>query len=156
MNRTSKRVMAVGVPLAAIAASGIAFAAWTTTGGGSGAATALSAQPVTVAVATTTADLYPGFTAGKLYVTVTNPNPYPVTLTSISQGAGAVSVANAGTGGCAGSLFSFATSSISQSVAANGGTKTFSVAAVTLDHAAGDGCQGATATIPVTVTGAQD
>jgi hypothetical protein len=60
----------------------VAFAAWTSTGSGSGRAKSLSAQNSTVTARTGAADLYPGFTDGDLYFTVNNPNPYDVTFTS--------------------------------------------------------------------------
>jgi hypothetical protein len=65
----------------------VAFAAWTSTGTGSGRAKSLSAQNSTVTARTGAADLYPGFTDGDLYFTVDNPNPYAVTFTSATFGA---------------------------------------------------------------------
>jgi hypothetical protein len=65
----------------------VAFAAWTSTGSGSGRAKSLSAQNSTVTARTGAADLYPGFTNGDLYFTVNNPNPYDVTFTSATFGA---------------------------------------------------------------------
>ena len=65
----------------------VAFAAWTSTGTGSGRAKSLSAQNSTVTARTGAADLYPGFTDGDLYFRVNNPNPYDVTFTSATFGA---------------------------------------------------------------------
>jgi hypothetical protein len=68
-------------------AGGIAFAAWTATGTGSGYAKAISATALsTVDVsASTTADLYPGNNGGDVLVRFSNPNPYPVMITAISK-----------------------------------------------------------------------
>ena len=65
----------------------VAFAAWTTTGSGSGRAKSLSNVNLTVSARTGAADLYPGFNNGDLYFTVNNPNPYDVTFTSATFGA---------------------------------------------------------------------
>lgn len=65
----------------------VAFAAWTSTGSGSGRAKSLTAQNLTVTARTGAADLYPGFNDGDLYFTVANPNPYDVTFTSATFGA---------------------------------------------------------------------
>jgi hypothetical protein len=65
----------------------VAFAAWTTSGSGSGRAKALSNVDLTVTARTGAADLYPGFNNGDLYFTVNNPNPYDVTFTSATFGA---------------------------------------------------------------------
>src|SRR5437660_9891956 len=82
-----KKILGLGVVVGVLAALGIAFAAWTASGTGSGRASAISAQALTVNASTGTADLYPGFTQGDLYFTVTNPNPYGVSLTNFTSGA---------------------------------------------------------------------
>lgn len=162
MNRTTKRIGALGTATVAVMGTGIAFAAWTAGGSGSGDATALTAQPLTVTSATTSPDLYPGLTTGKVYVSIENDNPYDVTVTQIAQDTGDVTLTagdntptGTSAGTCAGTMFTLATKTVSWSVPA-GQTKTFNVAGVTLDHSAPDNCQDQTATIPVTVTGAQD
>ena len=86
MNLTSKRILAVGLPLTAIAATGIAFAAWTSTGSGVGSATATQdTQSVISGVTVSGQDLYPGATK-TVEVKVTNPNAYPIVVTSIASG----------------------------------------------------------------------
>ena len=63
----------------------LGYAAWTSSGGGTGFAKAASAQNLTTAslTGTTTATLYPGAT-GDLVVNVTNPNSYPIKVTSVT------------------------------------------------------------------------
>lgn len=94
MNRTSKRILAVGLPLAAVSLTGIAFAAWTSTGSGSGTAQSTTSENSVVSGTTHPADLYPGATKS-VTVTITNPNDYPILVTSIPAGTSDV------VGGCA-------------------------------------------------------
>ncbi len=85
MNRRSKvaGALALGVMLLG---GGIAGALWAASGSGSGEANAVTAQVVTVSAATGAADLYPGFTGGDVFFTVTNPNPYSVLFSSMAVG----------------------------------------------------------------------
>src|SRR6201989_3559460 len=66
----------------------IGYAAWTSSGGGTGFAKAASAQNLTTAsiTGTTSATLFPGAT-GDLVVNVTNPNSYPIKVTSVTGNA---------------------------------------------------------------------
>jgi hypothetical protein len=62
----------------------LGYAAWTSSGGGTGFAKAASAQSLTTgSTGTTSATLYPG-AAGDLVVNVTNPNSYPIKITSVT------------------------------------------------------------------------
>jgi len=83
MNTASKRILAVAVPLTAVAVSGVAFAAWTTSGSGQATATSKAAQNVTFATGSTTSAVYP---LGKsdIVTTATNPNDYNVVLSGWS------------------------------------------------------------------------
>ena len=65
---------------------GLAFAAWTASGTGSGTARAATATVSVVTGRNGTPDLYPGYTDGDVYFTVTNPNSYPVRYTSATFG----------------------------------------------------------------------
>jgi hypothetical protein len=83
MNRNSKRLLAVGLPFAAVAVCGVAFAAWTATGVGSGTATATtSLETSTVGAGTSVADLYPG-AAKTVTVKITNHESFPAIVTYI-------------------------------------------------------------------------
>jgi hypothetical protein len=167
MNRTSKRVAAIGMPLAVVAATGIAFAAWTSTGTGSGYAKATTASTLsTVDVsASAVAQLYPGG-SGDLKVKFDNPNPYPVEITSISQNGAITSDKDANCTDAQGSTHptgvSFATQSGPWDVPAHTTADGDGVLAVTLQGAVSmtnnsdDGCQGALFTVPVTFSGASN
>jgi hypothetical protein len=172
MNKTSKRLMAIGLPLAGIAATGVAFAAWTSTGAGSGTATAKSAVALVTATATApaSADLYPGATGGALVVRFSNPNPYPVVITSISQDSSSFVSSDKGTA-CTdaaasthptGVSFAGATNPIGGAVTdwtvpakgATNGEAEYTVAAnVAMSNLSDNGCQGAVFSIPVTFSG---
>jgi len=172
MNTASKRILAVGVPLAAVAISGVAFAAWTATGAGTGTAKATSAVALVTATATTpTGDLYPGATGGALAVKFSNSNPYPVVITSVSQDgtsfvsstAGAACTDAAASTHPTGVSFTTASNPVGGAVAdwtvpakasdGTPGTAEYTIAGVAMTNASDNGCQGAAFTIPVTFTG---
>jgi hypothetical protein len=158
-NSTSKRrVVAAGVTLLGLAAAGLVYAAWTATGGGSGYAKAGSAQALTTTdvSASTAATLYPG-ADGDVLIRITNPNPYPVRLTDVT-GNGAVT-ADAGHSTCGsdaghptGVTFTNQTSQTID-VAASSSTQTTLTNAAHMSNASDDSCQGATFTIPVSLSG---
>ena len=160
MRKQVSRKIAVLTTLAALAVVGLVYAAWTTNGSGSGYAKAGTAQALsTVDVsASTTATLYPGGPAGDVEIRVSNPNTYPVTVTGVS-GSGAITP-DAGHAGCTTTGVSFTnqtglTISVPAKVGAvNGETQTTLSGAASMSNASVDGCQGATFTIPVTLSGA--
>ena len=80
-----RKVALVGVLAGSLAVGGAVTALWSANGAGGGQARALAAQSVTVNAATATADLYPGFSGGDLFFTLTNPNPYPVQFTAMTR-----------------------------------------------------------------------
>jgi hypothetical protein len=132
---------------------GIVGALWSAGGSGPGQAKAVTAQTLTVAAATGAADLYPGFTGGDVFFTVTNTNPYPVTFASMTAGA----VTSSNPGGCPSSNVSVANATgLSLAVGASATSATLSIVdVVTMVAGAPDGCQGATFTIALTLTGTQ-
>jgi hypothetical protein len=128
----------------------VAFAAWTSTGTGSGRARSLSAQNSTVTARTGAADLYPGFTDGDLYFTVDNPNPYDVTFTSATFGA----VTSSDTTACPSSNVTVDASAGSLSLtvpAGSAGTDLQINDVVNMLAAAPNGCQDKTFDIVVTL-----
>jgi hypothetical protein len=152
------------VGLAAIVASvaiggDVAYGAWSVTGAGSGAGDAITAKAVTVTavVPGSSGDsLYPGAPAGWVYLTITNSNPYAVNITGLSWG---TPVSNNPTAYLSSniSVDAAAPTSLSIPVAAGATTRALQINGVLdLAHAALDGGQGATFTVPVTVSGAQN
>ena len=87
---TKKRIVGAGITVIALAVAGLVYAAWTSSGSGSGYAKAQSAQALTTVdvSATTPATLYPGAT-GNVKIEISNPNPYPVEVTDVT-GNGAI------------------------------------------------------------------
>lgn len=149
--RLARRSTVLAVLLGLLVAAGIAFAAWTATGTGSGYAKARTAQPLTTVdvSASVSATLYPGAT-GDVLLRINNPNPYPVVVTDVT-GNGAITASN---GGCNVASVSFTDQTgLSLNVPASS-AQTFTLSgAVQMSAAANDNCQGATFTIPVGLSG---
>jgi hypothetical protein len=145
--------------LAIALGAAVAFASWTVNGGGTGAAQATSAQNLVVSNAAPTAQLYPGFTGGDLYITVNNPNPFQVTINRVDPTAGTIGVTGS-VGTCSDTGVSFAAVT-GLSLVAPPGNSTHVVpgsallgTGVSMSNASDSGCQGGTFSIPVTVQGA--
>jgi hypothetical protein len=152
--RVSKK-LAVVTTMVAFASVGLVYAAWTTNGSGSGYAKAGTAQALTTVdvSASTTATLYPGGPAGDVTIRISNPNSYPVTVTGVS-GNGAIT-ADAGHASCTTTGVTFTDKTgLSIAVPANGATTYTLTGAASMSNASVNGCQGATFTIPVTLSGA--
>jgi hypothetical protein len=126
----------------------VGFAAWTSTGEGSGDANAAQAQPLTVHVDDVTG-LYP---TGSVDVpfTVSNPNPYKVTLNSVTLKTVTVDAAHSG---CAANVISGTDLALNLEVPANGGTSATRNFTVSMSNAATDACQGATFTLTLRASG---
>jgi hypothetical protein len=144
---------------AILAASGVAFATWSATGGGTGSALAVTAQTVTinaVALNSSSASLFPGGPAGNVYFTVANPNPYPIKITNITWG----TPVSANPSACSSAFISVdasaPTSGFSLTVAASGTSPVTQVNGVLdLSSSATDTCQGNGFNVPMTVSGVQ-
>lgn len=150
---STRMVLVAGVGLASIVVAGIAIAAWSVSGTGTGYAKASTASAVSLADATanTSADLYPG-ASGAVKLKVTNPNPFPVRITAVA-GNGAITsdkgaACNAATG------VSFTNQSgLTLDLLANETDKVFTLAgAVAMTNASDNSCQGAVFSVPVSVT----
>jgi hypothetical protein len=132
---------------------GSVYAAWTTSGSGSGYAKAGSAQALTTidVSASTAATLYPGAN-GDVLIKVNNPNPYPVRITDVT-GNGTIT-ADSGHATCVTTGVTF-TDQHSQTIdiAASAQTQSTLTGAAHMSNASDNGCQGATFTIPVSLTG---
>ena len=148
--------MKVGVGLlvgAAALTGGTAFALWTSSGVGSGNAKALSAVSITVTANTSTPDLFPGFTQGKVAFTSANTNPYPVTFTSMTPGV----ITSSDPTNCPATNVSVASASgLSLLVPAGATAQAGSIGnVVSMVAGAPDGCQGVVFTVALTLTGSQ-
>ncbi|HJQ42106.1 MAG TPA: hypothetical protein VJ831_03390 [Jatrophihabitantaceae bacterium] len=152
MKGIKKKIAAVGAAGVTLVGVGTAYALWTADGTGSGSSKALTAQSVTVSATTPTADLYPGFTQGDVFFTLTNNNPYAITFTSMTAG----TVTSSDEANCPASNVTVADASGLSIAAPAGGPTAASIAdVVSMASAAPDGCQGVTFTIGLTLSGTQ-
>jgi hypothetical protein len=157
----SRRTIAtgVGVSLAAVLLSGTAYAYWTAHAAGTGsnaAASGLTSFTTTATVAQG-ALLYPGGSA-PLIVNVNNSgNGYSLVVNAVALDSGrAIGVDSSHAAGCTNPAISVTTPSgwTGIAVAQHSSSGAVSIpAAVSMGTAASSGCQGATFTIPVTLTG---
>jgi hypothetical protein len=159
-----RRVIGGAITVLVLGIVGLVYAAWTTTGSGSGYAKAGSSSALsTVDVsASTTATLYPG-TSGDVLIKLSNPNPFPVQVTGVSlNGANSDIAADASHSGCTttGVSFSNQTGLSIDVPAKSGGTNGTAQAtltnAATMSNASLNACQGATFTIPVSISGSSN
>lgn len=164
--RTSRRKRAAVVVTAGslMLGGGVAWAAWTNTGTGAANAKATTATALVVTAGTPASTLYPeptgGYpnsTVGAIYTTVANPNNYPVTVTTVSVGTVSITP-QAGKTCAAGSVVATAASmtlTTPVQLAANASATAVTIpSAVKMIATAEDGCQGASFSAPVTLTGA--
>ena len=170
--RTSLR-RRVGVVLGVtllLTGGGVAVASWLASGTGQGSARAASVTGLVVSAGSPVGALYPlpadttpatGYgsgTVGSVATTVSNPNPFPVTITSATVGSATASPVGGRT--CAaGSVLPTTTAPISLDppvtlAAGSAPTPVTVPGAVYMVATAEDGCQGASFSVPVTVTGA--
>ena len=85
MRRFGKRTTVISVALSVLLVAGVAFAAWTSSGDGSGTAQSTTSVDSVITPEDFAADLYPG-ALKDITVTIDNDNDYPVEVTSISAG----------------------------------------------------------------------
>jgi hypothetical protein len=151
-----KQLIVGAVTILVMGAVGLVYAAWTTNGSGSGYAKAGSSQTLTTidVSASTTATLYPS-SDGDVMIKISNPNSYPVRVTDIT-GNGAVT-ADAGHTGCVTTGVTFTNQTGKTiDVAAGGSTQVTLTGAAHMSSSSDNGCQGATFTIPVSLTGSSN
>ncbi|HWT89542.1 MAG TPA: hypothetical protein VN179_00370 [Solirubrobacterales bacterium] len=157
MGNGKRNFVAAAVTVMVLGVVGLVYAAWTTNGSGSGYAKAGSSQALTTVdvSASTTATLYPGAT-GDVILKVSNPNSYPVRVTDVT-GSGTITVDSGHAAGCVTTGVTF-TNQTGQTIdiAANSQTQVTLTGAAKMSNASDNGCQGATFTIPVTLTGASN
>ena len=150
--RIRKALVATGVVAGAAFVTNVAFAAWTSSGTGSGSAQATSAVALTTTAATTTAQLFPGG-SGDLKITVKNDNGYPVRVTDVTGSATITSDKGSACDASTGVTF---TDQHSQALDVPANTSaTFTLSGVMhMSNASDNSCQGAVFTIPVSLVGA--
>jgi hypothetical protein len=151
-----RNLVATVMTVIVMVAVGFVYAAWTTNGSGSGYAKAGSSQTLTTVdvSASTGATLYPGVT-GDVKLQISNPNPYAVRVTAVS-GNGTITP-DAGHSGCTTTGVTFTNqSSLTIDIAASSSSTTTLTGAAAMSNASLNACQGATFTIPVTLTGASN
>ena len=157
MRFLSKRnIIAASMSLIAMVAVGFVYAAWTTNGSGSGYAKAGTSQALTTVdvSATTSASLYPG-QSGDVKLQISNPNPYNVRVTAVA-GNGTITP-DAGHSGCTTTGVTYTDqSSLTIDVSANSSTTTTLTGAASMSNSSLNACQGATFTIPVSLTGSSN
>ncbi len=154
--RISKKLAFTGALVAGSLAAGVAFAAWTADGTGSGYAEAKTAQAVATVdgTADTAAQLYPGAT-GDLKVRVTNPNDYPVTVTAITGNGAIKTVSGDATCDAATGVSFTNVSGLSQVVPAHSeGTLITLAGKVAMSNASVTACSGEEFNVPVAIAAA--
>lgn len=149
-----------GVALALLVSAGAVFALWSATGTGSGRARATTAVTATVTPVNCAAagcvDLYPGYTNGDVYFTITNANPYNITFTNMTAGAITVDALHSATCPASSITVTSPVSGLSLVAPASSTTAELSINnVVTMISTAPDGCQGASFDISLTLTGTQ-
>lgn len=152
--RLSRKLFFALAAVVALVATGLLFAAWSTSGSGNGYAKAGSASALTIgdASASTSADLYPGAT-GAVKLKVTNPNSFPVRITAVAKQASGSIASDKGAACDASTGVTFTNQSGLTLDLAAGATSTFTLSgAVSMSNASDNTCQGAVFTIPVDVT----
>lgn len=144
MRKFSKKTAIALGAAGALTVTGVAYAAWSSSGAGSGSVTSTTAKNSTIAPSSSGNALYPGATQ-TFTITVDNPNSYPVKVTSLSAGSSAVD------GACgAGSVTSDAVSNPSGTIAASGSATYTLTAHMAAD--ADDTCQRKTISLNLTAT----
>lgn len=150
-NSKAAAVLIGGLGLALLT-GGTAYAYWTTTGAGTGTASATMAQTLSAGPATVASGLYPGATGIAGTATVSNPNPFPVTITSASF---ALPTASGSLGTCTTTGVTLTAGTL-PTVPAKAGGQDGTVAlpfTAAMTNASQTGCQGATFTSTVTLAG---
>ena len=149
-----KRYGVLAVLFLALMSGSVAVATWLVDGTGPGTAKAASVVPLTVTAGTPTASLYPGATAD-LAARVSNPNPFAVMLTRATFGAVSVTPVDGRTCTAADVAVSGPVTLSGVTLPADSvGIDVTVPGALTMLSTAADGCQDATFTVQVTLTGA--
>jgi hypothetical protein len=137
----------------------LGYAAWTSSGGGTGFAKAASAQNLTTGSGTTTATLYPGAT-GDLVVNVNNPNSYPIKITSVTGNGTITADSSHSTCGQDASHPTGVTytdqTGLNVAIPASSSQQITLSGSVHMTNASDNSCQGATFSVPVSMAAASN
>ena len=158
MLRTRTRRLALAIAaLLLFGVAGLVYAAWTTNGTGSAYATAgeaedLSTVDVSASVGTLPNALYPGID-GDVLIQVHNPNPFPVKVTQVAANGAVTASGGKGTCTTTGVTLNGPVATTIEVGAESDSAETTLTDAAHMSSASEDGCQGATFTIPVSLTG---
>ena len=144
MRKISKRSAVVLGAVGVVVVAGVAYAAWTSTGAGTGSVSSTTAVNSEIAPAGSGTALYPGG-GTDFTVTIDNPNDYPVVVTSISAGS-----SNAVNGCAAGTVTSAVPENTLGTIAARA-SSTYTLHAQ-MSPSATDACKGRTFVLPLTAT----
>jgi hypothetical protein len=152
-----RTVVIIGAAIALIVglSARAAYAHWSSSGGSvSGSAATGTLQPVTVAAFvggdSPSSNLFPG-TSADVILRVNNPNAYAVTLISVS-GNGTIA-ADGGHSGCTTTGVTFTNQTgLTSAIGASGTTLVHLANAASMGATSSNGCQGATFSIPVSIT----
>ena len=148
------RWLVIGALVLAFSGAGTAFAFFTALGNGGGSAQTGTMQTVTVSALAggdvPSSTLYPGGSAADVILKVNNPNSFSVHLYSIS-GTGTIS-ADAGHPGCTTTGVTFTPPSSPSITIPSGSSLVHVSGAASMDATSANGCQGATFSIPISIT----
>ncbi|KOV82043.1 hypothetical protein [Nocardia sp. NRRL S-836] len=139
-----KRTAVIAAVAVVAVGGGVAYAAWSSTGTGSGKVASTQEIASTITPVDGSGGLYPGRTVS-FQVTINNPNAYPVRVTGISAGASDL------VGGCAaGTVTSPAVTNPTGTIT-TGQSGTYTLQA-TMSTTATNECKAQTFTLPLTAT----
>lgn len=146
----SKQILAIGLPVVVVAATGVAVAYWSTSGSGTGTSTTATPAALVVTQTAAPSNMGPGVPAGSITVTVRNPGPGDVTVNQVVASiASVVKASGAPEGACDSTDYALANvvmGSGSAQVVAAGAEATFSGATLAFNNKTTnqDACKGAT------------
>ena len=144
MRKISKRSAIVLGAAGVVVVAGVAYAAWSSSGSGTGSVSSTTAVNSAITPGSSGSVLYPGG-GTDFTVTIDNPNDYPVVVTGISAGS-----SDAVNGCAAGSVTSAAPASTPGTIAAHGsGSYTLHAQ---MNAGATDACKSQTFVLPLTAT----
>jgi hypothetical protein len=150
MRKLSRKGLVVVTALVLVAAAGVAYAFWSTTGSGTGSASTGNVTAITVNQTSTVSGLAPGLPAQALSGNFDNPNSGPVYVTSVTA-----TVTGTDKAGCTASDYTISGSpaTVGAQVASGSGVGSWSGITIAFNNKPStnqDACKGATVSISYT------